>query len=120
MITEKTCKKCGKTKPVSAFRKTPTIFGGDGFSKCCDKCREKMAAAKRAGSAPVANPVDDVPPPGTPTCEVGYSLGFKVHFEKGDFFVSQEQDGARVRVVLSVAEVDQLYWFRKRTVSEAA
>lgn len=119
-ITEKACSKCSKTKPVSDFRKVPTTFGGDGYSKCCSKCRAKMAAAKRAQGTPGPAAEDDAPPPGAPTHEVGYSLGFKVHFEKGDFFVSQEQDGALARVVLSVAEVDQLHAFRKRTVTDAA
>jgi hypothetical protein len=120
-IAEKQCAKCGHIKSVTEFRKVPMTFGGDGFSKCCAKCRKKMAAAKAAqNAAPATVTADDAPPPGAPAHEVGYSLGFKVHFEKGDFYVSQEHDGARVQVVLSVAEVDQLHAFRKRAVTEAA
>jgi hypothetical protein len=113
-ITEKTRKKCGLIKPIGAYRKASKTLGGDGFSGCCDTCRAKMAEDKRAQkAAKAAAAEDDGPTPGAPTLEVGFALGFKVHFEKGDFHISQQQEGALVTIFLSIAELDQLTAFRQ-------
>lgn len=54
MNPQKRCTKCGQTKELSAFDKSPSSRSKDGFYKKCRECREEQrnycALPKRNGS----------------------------------------------------------------------
>lgn len=106
----KVCRTCEQRKNTTEFRKAPTRFGGDGFSKSCKACcleKQQQRKAEGGGTEPIASGPD----PSTPQLKVGPTLGFRCWVEAGDVVIEQESGSGTVTIWLTHAEIAQLTQF---------
>lgn len=106
---EKKCRSCSAQKPVDAFNKAPTRFGGDGRTSDCKECRAKRRAAKAAGGGH-AEPEADSEPSG-PRITAAPTIGFQASLQGDDVVIEQTTDQGRATVWLARGEARLLAEF---------
>lgn len=103
-MTKKTCNICNRTKPVDDFRKVPTVYGGDGYSKACKPCLTAKREAKRAASQSESEPVQRLW--GQFKCEP--TLGFTAELRDTDLVITQSSLSGDATVWIARAELERL------------
>lgn len=111
MIEPRIRRTCEQPKSLSEFRKAPTRFGGDGYSKDCKDCLALARAQRRA-----ARDADQEPPHHqqdergqNPTLAIPMCMEVDAEWDGTDFVLTQDNEGTTMTIYLAPHALRRLW-----------